>query len=80
MCRKILVVRCIAESSAIIWPLLAAMPKIFESNGMAAIGCASIAFSALLIAGCDSASSSAAATVVRWRITARRISSWRRFI
>jgi hypothetical protein len=28
----------IAESSAIIWPLLAAVPNIRESNGMVAIG------------------------------------------
>jgi hypothetical protein len=42
--------------------------------------CASMVFSALLTAGCESANSSAAATVVRWQMTARRISSWRRFI
>src|SRR3954465_11920639 len=37
-------------------------------------------FGALLAGGWGNGSSSAAATVVRWRMTARRISSWRRFI
>src|ERR1700737_963723 len=37
-CRNILVVRWFAAISAIIWPLLAAVPNIFESKGMAAIG------------------------------------------
>src|SRR6185436_13073003 len=43
ICRNIMVVRCLAEICAIIWPLLAAVPNIFESNGMAAIGWLSIA-------------------------------------
>src|SRR5882757_1493359 len=38
ICRNILVVRWLAEISAIIWPLLAAVPNIRESNGIAAIG------------------------------------------
>src|SRR5260370_3604192 len=38
ICRSILVVRWPAQISAIIWPLLAAVPNIRESNGMAAIG------------------------------------------
>src|SRR6476659_7081735 len=38
ICRSILVVRWPAEISAIIWPLLAAVPNIRESNGIAAIG------------------------------------------
>src|SRR6266851_5201715 len=38
ICKNILVVRWLAEISAIIWPLLAAVPNIRESKGMAAIG------------------------------------------
>src|SRR6185436_15062019 len=43
ICRNISVVRCVAEISAIIWPLLAAEPKICGSNGIVAIGWFSIA-------------------------------------
>src|SRR5215831_8683361 len=43
ICRKILVVRCAVEISAIIWPLLAAVPKMRESKGRAATGWLSIA-------------------------------------
>jgi hypothetical protein len=43
ICRSILVVRWPAAISAIIWPLLAAVPNIRESNGIAAIGELSIA-------------------------------------
>ena len=49
--------------------------RLLTRSNKAKPACASIVFSALLTAGCDSASSSAAATVVRWRMTARRISS-----
>src|ERR1700682_853088 len=43
ICKNIFVVRWLAEISAIIWPLLAAVPNIRESNGMAAIGWLSMA-------------------------------------
>src|SRR5260370_28385864 len=43
ICRSILVVRWLAAISAIIWPLLAAVPNIRESKGIAAIGGLSIA-------------------------------------
>src|ERR1700734_2233482 len=36
--RNVRVVRCFAESSAIIWPLFAAVPNSRESNGIEAIG------------------------------------------
>src|SRR5277367_6629065 len=53
ICRNISVVRWLAEISAIIWPLLAAEPKICGSNGMDAIGGLSIALanSPALISG-----------------------------
>ena len=43
ICRNISVVRCVAEISAIICPLLAAEPNICGSNGIVAIGGLSIA-------------------------------------
>src|SRR5712691_4709037 len=43
ICRNISVVRCVAEISAIIWPLLAAEPNICGSKGIVAIGWLSIA-------------------------------------
>src|ERR1700682_202939 len=42
ICKNILVVRWLAAISAIIWPLLAAVPNIRESNGIEAIGGLSI--------------------------------------
>ena len=53
ICRNISVVRCPAEISAIIWPLLAAEPNICGSNGMDTIGGLSIALanSLALISG-----------------------------
>src|SRR5205823_1400236 len=53
ICRNISVVRWLAASSAIIWPLLAAEPNICGSNGRDAIGWLSIALanSLALISG-----------------------------
>src|SRR3954454_17222655 len=53
ICRNISVVRWLAATSAIIWPLFAAEPKICGSNGIVAIGWVSIALanSAALISG-----------------------------
>src|SRR5260221_9208912 len=44
ICRNVLVVRWLAEISAIIWPLLAAVPNRGESKGMEAIGGISMGF------------------------------------